>query len=502
MLINEFQWKNYLEAGGNKVVEMFEKMLDIDLFVENFKEIEEDLLKIHSRFSIAVTEFKREIDEFEENGGSYYLLKDGSYTIYDALDAIIDVFETELEIVSDSDKCAFFTENMECISMALSTDLPNIFVPWFFKYSFNIFRDICDYFNVDIDFNELPVKSDYLNRIYYYGDICHTLCEFKEENNFTSAELCAFLYDYAPQVVLAEKPLYDKITSEPRNAYFIGAPGDYFKYQKKHRETLRFWQTNPDVQVGDAMVMYVRSPISQIKYIWRAVSPGFVDPFFWYYRCANICYPIEIDGMTINQLKADEITSKLPIVKKNLQGINGTHIPPTIYNHILDTAKVKENEKLPYIEYALDLNFEKNLENERDVEVVLLEPLLEKLGYKKEHWCRQMTTKIGRKERAIPDYVVFPVYTPGKERGKIVLEAKLTITDKKALEEDRRQAASYGKQLLSDYTVLVSKEGIYLYGKADNFESCIFNSTWTKLENDKDEFNKLYKFIGNNRKNN
>lgn len=496
MKVNSFLWNNYLNTSGKKTVKLFENLLDIDILVENYSSIKKDLNNLYHVYDKSNNNINECFETLDEYAETFFILEfNKEYSITSALEDLHNNLEN-FDINTDYDKFSEFESFIECYSLALSIDLSELFVPWFFKYSFNIFQDICDYFEIGLDFSKIPAKSDYRGRFMYYGDLCEALYDFRIENNFSSAELCAFLYDYAPKVVISEKTSVMKIALEPRNAYFIGSPNDEDFFDSINSDSISFWQANPDTQAGDALVMYVRSPISQIKYIWRAITPGFIDPFFWYYRCTYISKPIKIDGMTIKELKTDPVTKNEPIVRKNMQGVNGTPIRPSVYNHILDICKTDNKEKLPYIKYALELKTNQELNNERDVEVILLEPMLEKLGYKKEHWCRQMVTKMGRREREIPDYVIFPVYTPGKERGKIVLEAKHSIPNKKQLETDRRQVASYGKTLLSEYVALVSKEGVYLYSKDDNFDDCIYNCSWTELKENKDCFNKLYKYIG------
>ena len=50
-----------------------------------------------------------------------------------------------------------------------------------------------------------------------------------------------------------------------------------------------------------------------------------------------------------------------------------------------------------------------NLGNERDVELHLLEPLLAEIGFQPSDWIRQMKLRVGRSEKAIPDYVSCPL---------------------------------------------------------------------------------------------
>ena len=50
-------------------------------------------------------------------------------------------------------------------------------------YNFNVFSNIVDMFNIKLDLNCIPLKSDYKGRFYYYGEICNALQNFKVENN-------------------------------------------------------------------------------------------------------------------------------------------------------------------------------------------------------------------------------------------------------------------------------------------------------------------------------
>lgn len=45
--------------------------------------------------------------------------------------------------------------------------------------------------------------------------------------------------------------------------------------------------------------------------------------------------------MTLKQMKSDKIVGELPIVKKNMQGLNGTEIKPSVYNYMIDKARSK-----------------------------------------------------------------------------------------------------------------------------------------------------------------
>ena len=46
-------------------------------------------------------------------------------------------------------------------------------------------------------------------------------------------------------------------------------------------------------------------------------------------------------------MRDDSVLGELPIVKKNMQGVNGVELPPSAYNYI-----VKENQNIEKIKYG------------------------------------------------------------------------------------------------------------------------------------------------------
>ena len=112
------------------------------------------------------------------------------------------------------------------------------------------------------------------------------------------------------------------------------------------------------------------------------------------------------------------------------------------------------------------------IKTERDVEGQLLEPLLRELGFAESDWQRQQHIKVGRGEKAIPDYVVLPTF--GRDRklsgGAWVWEAKLSVPTKKDLHRDFAQARSYALLVGAKGVGLCSKEGIWTALKADDYQ--------------------------------
>ena len=73
----------------------------------------------------------------------------------------------------------------------------------------------------EIKLPAIPVKKDYKNRIYYYGEISKSLIQFAKDNSLSRYELYAFLYDFAPKYIGGTDSYIVKELPAPRSAYFI-----------------------------------------------------------------------------------------------------------------------------------------------------------------------------------------------------------------------------------------------------------------------------------------
>lgn len=156
--------------------------------------------------------------------------------------------------------------------------------------------------------------------------------------------------------------------------------------------------------------MYLKSPVSSVNSVWRSVSIGFNDPFFFYYRCTYIGRPVVIKKVTQKQLQRDEVFKNVPVVRKNMQGVNGVELKPSEYNHLMDMAGVRD---VPRLQFALT-DGGAGLTTEKDVENKLVKPLISKLGYSDDEYVQQLYIEIGNHNYAlIPDFALLPV----TERG-------------------------------------------------------------------------------------
>ena len=104
---------------------------------------------------------------------------------------------------------------------------------------------------------------------------------FRVENRLSYCEFCAFLYDFAPHYIGGVDSYIIGELPEPKAAYFVGGGGN-----------------NADAEAEND-VMYLRTPISAISSVWRSMSIGFIDPFFYYYRCTYIGMPKKLSRIPI-----------------------------------------------------------------------------------------------------------------------------------------------------------------------------------------------------------
>ncbi|MBR3691944.1 MAG: type I restriction enzyme HsdR N-terminal domain-containing protein [Clostridia bacterium] len=277
---------------------------------------------------------------------------------------------------------------------------------------------------------------------------------------------------------------------EPKSAFFIGGSKDD-KFLASDADTITCWQCNPDTRAGDMIVMYLRTPVSAVDSVWRSVSIGFNDPFFYYYRCTYIAHPVSIKQISQKQLQKDKIFKDVPIVRKNMQGINGVELMPSEYNYLMELAKAD----VPRLEFVVT-DGNQDFVNEKDVENKLIKPLIAKLGYSEEEYVQQLYIEIGNHNHAlIPDFVLLPVTTRGHQSAFALIEAKHSIPNLKEMEEVRIQARSYAKQLNVKYSVIASKDKVWVYAPDDDFTKEIFSASWGEL-NDADTFSHLLKLIG------
>lgn len=492
-MFNDYIWNTYLKADGKEIVKIFEDAFTKKFTSKYINKINE-LQKSYSCNSLTDMFLVGELQKVKLNlDKGFSILQHDTQSVYSANNVMKSFYALIQgdENLPATNVFGYFANNIEVFSTFLAIELPELFVPYYFKCIFNLIEKIANEFEIELP--QIPLKKDYEGRFYYFGKVCEVLHDFRKKHNMSPYELFAFLYDFAPKYIGGRDSYIIKteVLPEPKSAYFIGGSKDDAGLSNVN-DTICAWQCSPDTRAGDMIVMYLRTPVSAITSIWRSVSVGFNDPFFYYYRCTYIAKPVSIKHIPLKVIKEDKIFKEMCIVKKNMFGINGVELLPLQYNHVVELTGANVP-KLEFISSYGDLT----LTREKDVEDKLVKPLLKKLDYSDDEYEQQLYIEIGNHNHAlIPDFVLLPVKERGRQSAFALVEAKLTIPNLAKLEDVKIQARSYSRQLNTGYSVIASKEKLWVMTQDDDYTKDIFSSSWDMLKN-ADNFAKLYKLIGN-----
>ena len=503
--MNEYVWKLYLESGGYKTVDFFKNNIENDLSygyvdgINNFQKIycvSEDTLSNTRWFLEKCIEDLQEDNYESENTEEY---DEDNYE--DIIDEIMNEIWRLLYDNHGTDQNSFKAflgdynpvEDIIYLTTLFSLDYPEYIIPYYFQCNFNVVQIIADSF--DIELPPLPIKKDYKGRFFYYGELCKVFTKYRIDNGWSPYELFAFLYDFAPKYIGGIDSYIISDLPEPKSAFFIGGGGNNADaVAEDDPDEICCWQCNPDTRAGDMIVMYLRTPISAISSIWRSCSIGFNDPFFYYYRCTYVGHPVKVKRFGINDIKRNRILSKMPIVHKNMQGVNGVELKPSEYNHIVDKTKAKVT-KLEYEEISADNKYV----NERDVEDRLIKPFLRNIGYDETDYEQQIRVPIGNHNNTlIPDFVIAHETYGGKHTAYVVVEAKKSIRNEKELSAALEQVRSYALLLSAKYAVIASQEGIWITASKVGYMSFVNEYTWNELS-DNDNMYQIKSIIGKNK---
>lgn len=423
----------------------------------------------------------RELMDNIENAGQFFS------------DIIEDIIKKSTEQFKTRDILTY----IENISIFLYYCNEDYFFPYFFNDHFFRLENIFSEFNIPLP--PIPSKTKHKERLYYYFELCKSLYEFRKNIGLSPKELNIFLYYFSKNVIEDIDIKMDNLPA-PTKVYISGATkNDCTDIIAKADETSKsLWAGNVNTLPGDIIIIYGVAPFSQINSIWRAISKGFIDPFSYWYNLLWVGHPIKIEAITYQELVENKVWGNKAIVKSHMQGVSGVQCTIEEYKEISNILERKDFniKSLPKIE-GPQLNIKTELNNERDIEMNLLEPFLNKLGFNEKDWVRQMPVRMGRGERVYPDYAINANTKRGEESARFIWEAKYRITSQKKLFEDFIQAKSYALRLNSIGLGLVSMEGIWLSYKKDSFMSDkIKKYSWDEINNS-DIFNNILLEIGN-----
>lgn len=132
-----------------------------------------------------------------------------------------EIISTGLTIESEEIlKIGDFSRMLEFVPF-LSMELNYLFGEYFFPYiyidEFCQFTRLADFFEIELP--PIPPKADYKARCMYYWELCMVFYRFRKENELAPAELSAFMYDYAPNLLAKED---NTDMPKPSAAWFIG----------------------------------------------------------------------------------------------------------------------------------------------------------------------------------------------------------------------------------------------------------------------------------------
>lgn len=113
-----------------------------------------------------------------------------------------------------------FANDIVYISMMLTAQDPDAFIPYFFPCCYHVLTALADVF--DIQLPPTPGRRDYVGRFRHYFELCRVLQAVRKEMMWSSEEFCAFLYDYGPKSAGGLNWLWQELPP-PHAAYVIGA---------------------------------------------------------------------------------------------------------------------------------------------------------------------------------------------------------------------------------------------------------------------------------------
>jgi hypothetical protein len=362
-----------------------------------------------------------------------------------------------------------FIEFIEACSTALFKAFPDFFLPFYFdRKNFPDFILICENFGIPLP--PFPKRQDWNKRTEYYFDICETLQRFRKKFNINSQEFPAFLYFFGVNLLVREE---EEELPKPSRIYFLGAGNsdvkeednvDFDFLDNADKESVSVWGAGSlKIKKGDLLLMYCLSPRKYVHSIWKAIEDSYIDPFSFYYYNVKVGFPYKVTPIPFQELKENKTLGENPVIKAHMQGMNGRPLTTKEYAELLRLLEqkgqnVSELPKLP----VYDRNIE-HVENERDVEKKLIEPLLKDIGFKEKDWVRQLPLKMERKIKYYPDYAIRVNMI--NEKAQIVLEAKYSINSDKQLRDAFDQARSYGLRLQSDKIILADRDFVWVFGR-------------------------------------
>lgn len=483
MKFNQYLWNLYKNSPlGKTVISSFgdrKEWIEEERLFEKYNPQIKDGFNFKMICEILEDFWCYKVSEYE---GTELKSLDDAGKLYEEIISTGLIIESEEVLkIGDFDR---MLEYVPLVSMELNYLFGEYFFPYIYIDEFYQLTRLADYFEIELP--PIPAKPDYKVRCMYYWELCKIFYQFRIENGLSPDELSAFMYDYVPNLLTKED---NTEMPKPSAAWFIG--GLIKGYGKEW--TTGFWQSSKDTKRGDILVHYETSPVSAITCLWIAQTDGVIDPFFHYYSNTYIGDRIEIPHISLKELKADRYFSDHSLVRKNFQGVNGWPVTGKDYAELMRMIEGKgfDISVLPQI-YTPSLPEGITIENERDVEMNLLEPLLNEMGwYEHKDYIRQLPIHAGRGHRIFPDYALHYDNKPEEEKAKVLIEVKYHMKNNQEIEAAFLQAFSYAKLLLSSVTILCDKECLMVYDDKNGFSRSRYRKYYWEDMKNPDLYNEL-----------
>lgn len=480
MGFNKYTWELYKQTdGGKETINLFQNAAhDVSIY---------ELVSMYNSMEAKFTDKENIEDccellwELAVEPATIPLNITDARNLYEQIIDGAILFDDGEPFIEKADYKTYLMANMD-ISFMLFFKAPEYFFPNMFRYHFFDLIKVFDIFDIELPLP--PKKSDYRARCMYYWELCETLQSFRKDNGLSPYELCALLYDFG-------QGLTKNIPTElpkPSKAWFIGG-----EIMPEEDLDFMFWQANEDTMRGDILVHYETYPICAITCMWIAQTDGVIDPFFYYYANTYIGNRIKLPHITLKELKNDEYFSSHSLIRKNFQGVNGWEMNNKDYVEILRMIQAKgyDISNLPTL-YSPKMPCT-NIKLEKDVEDQLLIPLLHSMGMT--DYMRQVPLRAGRGERIFPDFALHCTKTENGYIAKVLIEAKLSMRNKKDVYAAFQQANSYAHLMESPIIILCDKEMLLVYTNEDGFNRNRYKRFfWEDMENP-DIYNELKQII-------
>ncbi len=508
--ISQSQWVRYKKTDGKEVIELFEKVQKKQCSPEEFYDITSRFNPFY--FSQLGESSKREIIgifQYTDTTIKEILPSDDELKSFDdyadfyvfVLDYLAAVNTEAIETYKDIPQGQYkgMLANILFESFLLYEYLPDYFLPYFFTDQFIYLKKIAKTYEIDLP--SMPKRSCYYDRCFYYMELCKVFHDFAETNNLSSAEMCAFLYDYAMTIVKEETEQEQRTTElpTPSQAWFlVGSYGDM-----ERNMNYGFWQANAETRRGDILVFFEKNPVKSLNAIWRAQEDGIVDPFFYYYSNTYIGNKMDITPISLDELRADAYFKEHGLIRKNFQGGSGWPLTSEDYNQlkrmlaakgfdITQLPKLKAHEAPANIDYST---------KEAAVHEYQVLPLLADMGWTVENGeiMNQVTLHVGHGEagkKGRTDISLHPQKEDSK-KARVVIEEKYWMKNEAEIADTLAQGVSYADLQHANVLVLCDKAQIIVYQRDKNSDfkpnkKQVFY--WDEMSNP-DKFNELRKLI-------